>query len=539
MKKHKSNTMKLNAFLGGLIWMASTGLVSAQQSIPQNWHHLDEEADQFRGVSTQKAYELLKGKKSKTVIVAVIDSGIDIEHEDLKDNIWTNPKEKPGNGKDDDKNGYVDDIHGWDFIGGKDGEDVDHDSYELTRIYAQLHKKYMDKTASDIDKKDKEEFEYYQKIKKDFEEQVEEAQTELVQLKQTIFIFNQCLESVSEHLGQENFTLEDIKKIDTEDNRVQRSKFILTDIFSSDPGMDAAKFRKDIEEYQKAIENQVKYGYNAEFDPRDIVGDDYSNVSEIGYGNNEVEGPDAQHGTHVAGIIGAIRGNDIGMDGIADNVKIMVIRAVPDGDERDKDVANAIRYAVDNGARIINMSFGKDYSPQKEAVDQAVKYAEKKGVILVHAAGNDGKDIDVEENYPTKVLGNGNRVDNWIEVGASSMGDESNFVGDFSNYGQKNVDIFAPGVQIFATVPDNHYENLQGTSMAAPVVSGVAALIMSYFPDLSASEVIEILFKSSRKYPIEVNKPGDKVMVSFDKLSVTGGIVNAYEAVKLASEKSK
>ena len=531
--------MKLNAFLGSLFLVASTGLVSAQQNIPQNWHHLDEEADQFRGVSTQKAYELLKGKKSKTVIVAVIDSGIDIEHEDLKDNIWKNPKEKPGNGKDDDKNGYVDDVHGWDFIGGKDGEDVNHDSYELTRVYVQLSKKFEGKEETDIKKADKEEYQYFQKIKKEYEAKVEEANTEYSQAKQNIFIIQQCLESVSEYLDNEDFTLEDVKKIETEDSRVQRSKFILTDIFSNEPGMDAAKLRKDIIAYQNAMENQIKYGYNAEFDPRDIVGDDYSDLNEKGYGNNEVEGPDAEHGTHVAGIIAAIRGNDIGMDGVADNVKIMVLRTVPDGDERDKDVANAIRYAVDNGAQIINMSFGKDYSPQKGAVDNAVKYAEAKGVILIHAAGNDGKDIDVAENYPTKILKDGSQVTNWIEVGASSMGDETNFVGDFSNYGQKNVDIFAPGVQIYATVPDNHYENLQGTSMAAPVVSGVAALVWSYFPDLSATEVIEILMKSSRKYPVEVNKPGDKVMIPFNQLSVSGGIVNAYEAVKLAAEKNK
>ena len=274
-------------------------------------------------------------------------------------------KEKPGNGKDDDKNGFVDDVHGWDFIGGKDGEDVNHDSYELTRVYVQLSKKFEGKEEADIKKADQEEFEYFQKIKKEYKSKVEEANTEYSQAKQSIFIIKQCLESVSEYLDSENFTLDDVKKIETQDSRVQRSKFILTDIFSNEPGMDAAKLRKDIIAYQNAMENQIKYGYNADFDPREIVGDDYNDLDEKGYGNNEVEGPDAEHGTHVAGIIAAVRGNDIGMDGVADNVKIMVLRTVPDGDERDKDVANAIRYAVDNGAQIINMSFGKDYSPQK------------------------------------------------------------------------------------------------------------------------------------------------------------------------------
>ncbi|MDX2303617.1 MAG: S8 family peptidase [Microscillaceae bacterium] len=531
--------MKINIFLGGLIWISSVGYVSAQQDIPTNWHHLDEESDQFRGVSTQKAYELLKGRKSKTVVVAVIDSGVEIDHDDLKGNIWTNPKEKPGNGIDDDQNGYVDDIHGWDFIGGKDGKDVDHDNYELTRIYVHLKKKYGGKNAAEIAKKDQKEFEYYQKIKTDFEQKVEELNNEYNQIKQTLTMISQCLETLTEHLGKDNFNIQDVKGITSQDTRIQRAKFILTDVFSNDPSMDAQTLKSEVTEYQEYFEGQLNYGYNTEFDPRSIVADNYTDTSEKSYGNNEVEGPDAEHGTHVSGIIAAIRGNDLGMDGIADNVRIMVIRTVPDGDERDKDVANAIRYAADNGARIINMSFGKDYSPQKEVVDEAVKYAEAKGVLLIHAAGNDSKDIDKEANYPNKYFSQGGASSLWIEVGASSMGDESNFVGDFSNYGQKNVDIFAPGVQIYSTVPDGQFKNLQGTSMAAPVVSGVAALLMSYFPDLSSAEIRDILMKSSRKYPLEVTKPGDTSKIAFEKLSVSGGIINAYEAVKMALSKSK
>ncbi|MEO1655581.1 MAG: S8 family serine peptidase [Bacteroidota bacterium] len=299
--------------------------------------------------------------------------------------------------------------------------------------------------------------------------------------------------------------------------------------------------KADIQDQSDYFENQLNYGLNPEFDPRDIVGDDYSNTQERNYGNNEVIGPDATHGTHVSGIVGALRDNDLGMNGIAQDVKIMVLRTVPDGDERDKDVANAIRYAVDNGARIVNMSFGKDFSPEKSVVDEAVQYAEKKGVLLIHAAGNDGENIDEAPNYPTRFYLNKKEASNWIEVGASSWGnDGATFVASFSNYGKRKVDIFAPGVDVYSTVPGQKYKNENGTSMAAPVVSGVAALLMSYFPELTYDKVKDIILKSARKYSQSVKKPGeDSVETSFEDLSSTGGVVNAYEAVNMALDITK
>jgi len=297
-----------------------------------------------------------------------------------------------------------------------------------------------------------------------------------------------------------------------------------------------AEFKQAYDTYRVIVE----YGYNENFDSRKIVGDNYNNVYEKGYGNNDVTGPDALHGTHVAGIIAANRKNNLGIAGIADNVKIMSVRTVPNGDERDKDVANAIIYAVDNGASVINMSFGKSFSPQKEAVDKAVKYAEKKGVLLVHAAGNDGEDIDKENNFPTRKYLDGKEAKNWIEIGASSYGADDDFVASFSNYGKKGVDVFAPGVEIYSTVPDNHYLIEQGTSMAAPMVTGIAAMLMSYFPELSAEEVKDIIKKSTRKFDgLKVVEPGTKKKVELSDLSNTGGLVNAYEAVRMAQELKK
>ena len=287
---------------------------------------------------------------------------------------------------------------------------------------------------------------------------------------------------------------------------------------------------------------QAEYHYNKEFDPRPIVGDDYDDPYQRDYGNNDFEGPDALHGTHVAGIIAAERNNEVGMNGVADMARIMTVRAVPDGDERDKDVAAAIVYAVDNGASIINMSFGKGYSWNKEIVDEAVKYAAKNDVLFVHAAGNSNQNNDITNNFPNDTyeksgwFSKSSADNHWIEVGALGPALNENLPASFSNYGKEEVDLFAPGVAIYSTLPDNEYQNLQGTSMAAPVVAGVAALIRSYFPDLTAKQVKEILMESVTPIDLDVKKPGTEEIVPFSSLSVSGGALNAHQAVKLAME---
>ncbi|WP_211231626.1 S8 family peptidase [Eisenibacter elegans] len=507
----------------------------AQDEAPQNWHHLDASKDKIRGVSSSRAYdELLKSRKSSTVVVAVIDSGIDIQHPDLKNVIWVNKGEIPGNGIDDDDNGYVDDINGWNFIGGADGTHVDQDTYELTREYARLKSSYDEKSEDDIPADKKEEFAYYQKLKNKFNNKVRGMRQNKSGFDQIANMYNDASSVITKHLGKEEFTPEELQDIQTEDDAVNTAISQINYILMM--GITA----EDLKEAEEYFDTALNYGYNLEFDPRHIVGDNYADGNERIYGNNDVIGPDATHGTHVAGIIAAERKNGIGMDGIADNVQIMVLRAVPNGDERDKDIANAIRYAADNGAHIINMSFGKEFSPQKQLVDDAVAYASQKGVLFIHAAGNDAKDVDTEDNFPNRYYLNGQTAEQWIEVGASSWGDESNFVAGFSNYGQKEVDVFAPGVDIYATVPGNEYKNLSGTSMAAPVVAGIAAVLKSYYPDLNAAQLKQIIKESSVKQYKEtkVNKPGGGDVV-FGKLSNTGGLANLYDALKMAEAMSK
>ncbi|MFT4735223.1 MAG: subtilisin family serine protease [Algoriphagus sp.] len=499
-----------------------------------NWFNLDFEKDGLHGMSVEKAYEeLLKGKPSVTVIVGVIDSGVDIEHEDLKGKIWINEDEIPGNGKDDDDNGFIDDINGWDFIGGADGTDVDQEQLESARLYSRYKVLFGEKPKKRLLKKYKVQYNTLKKIEKEIVEKRKEAEQYIPiyeGLKENLTI---TTENLAEVLGREVFSKEDVQNL-------KESEITLNTRRAKQYWLRLAELNIDLKSIEEGLEHfkdQLEFNYNTSFDARSVVGDNPEKLEFGKYGNNEVRGPRAMHGTHVAGIIAADRHNDFGIKGVVDNVKIMVVRTVPGGDERDKDVANAIRYAVDNGAQIINMSFGKAYSPEKMWVDDAVKYAESKGVLLVAAAGNDNSDIDKEPQYPSKNYINGGQATNWITVGASSDELGENIVADFSNYGQMGVDVFAPGKDIYSSVPDSKYSEQDGTSMASPAVAGVAALIKSYFPSLTSQQVKSIILDSSAKLgTLKVNIPGGNGKALLGELCVSGGIVNVYNAVLMANQ---
>ncbi len=541
----------MNKVVGLLLMLFLAGSVQGQKSAEdyKDWHLKDLKADGIPGVSVEKTYsQLLAGKQSNaTVVVAVIDSGIDIAHEDLKDVIWTNADEIPGNGIDDDNNGYVDDVHGWNFIGGRDGSMVGNDNLEVARLYKKYHTKFKDVKASELKGDMLNEWKMYQKVKNEFEEKRTNALKGKEQYENVLNMYNQSKEILLKHLDKDELDQKDLEGIETEDQKVIAAKEFLG-------GMFAQGFReKDLDQWGNHVKKQANWYYNPDIDVRrDIIKDDPNNLYEKGYGNNKVEGVDNFHGTFVAGIIAAKRNNGIGIDGVADNVIIMPVRTVPGGDEHDKDVANAIRYAVDNGARVINMSFGKSFSPHEAVVAQAIQYAENNDVLLVHAAGNDGKNLDTGDNYPTNysdfIRG---KVKTYLTIGASSINNDEKLPAGFSNYGDKKVDLFAPGVNVYSSEPDNHYGTSNGTSFAAPIVSGVAALIMSYYPDLSAKKVKKILEKTVVEFDgKKVHKPGSggyddegnelkPEVVEFADLSKTDGIVNAYEAMVLAAKKSK
>ncbi|PEN14403.1 peptidase S8 [Longibacter salinarum] len=506
-------------------------LADAIESAPKDWQHRSLSDGDVPGIGTKMAYEtILQGRKPRqTVVVAVIDSGVDTEHDDLDDNIWVNEDEVPGNSVDDDNNGYVDDVHGWNFLGGPDGDNIDNAPMELTRIVRTLGETFANVDSASVKPEYREDYERYQRLKSKLDEMRASKQQEFNNVRNAYEAMKYATQMLEQSLGTDSLSLSKVQNLTSPRRDLQQARDIFVHFAKNDLRLE------DIEEYKTNIENQLRYGYDLEFDPRPIVGDNPDDLSERFYGNNDVTGPDATHGTHVAGIIAAERNNGLGIDGIAEGTKIMALRAVPDGDERDKDVANAIRYAADNGADIINMSFGKDYSPEKEAVDAAVRYADSLGVLMIHAAGNDGANVDSTDNFPSEVYLNGESPQAWITVGASSWKSDTSLAASFSNYGPARVDLFAPGVDIYSTTPDHKYDRFPGTSMAAPMVSGVAALIMAHYPELSAMDVRSILLESTTTFPDRmVVVPGGNRQVPFSSLSTTGGIVNVVEALKLA-----
>ena len=501
------------------------------------WSATDLATDTIPGMSVDKAYaELIPNLKGTNVIVAVIDSGIDIEHEDLKNVIWINRGEIPNNGIDDDKNGFIDDVHGWNFLGDIVGENL-----EFTRIVRRYDGKFNGKDVAEISEVDMETFVLYQKAKaeqnKNYDETEENRDRYTQMLKQVTDANNQ----ISKKLGKEDYTAEELAAIIDPDDDEQKNIAVLTQMLSY--GGSIPEFMVRLNGGIDYYNGRMKNHFNMDTDFRGVLNDNPYDITDTSYGNNDVDGPnpkkeDALHGTHVAGIIAAQRGNGIGMDGVAQNVEIMVVRAVPDGDEYDKDVALAIRYAVDNGAKVINTSFGKGYSQNPEWVWDAIKYAGKKDVLIVNAAGNDGVDLDITTSYPNDQNGTGAEMsDNFITIGALNYKYGEEMVATFSNYGATSVDLFSPGVKIWSTTPLDTYEYLQGTSMASPNVAGVAAMIRSYYPKLSAKQVKQVLMDSGLHTSTPVIVGGEESNIQpFDAISKSGNTANLYNALIMASK---
>ncbi|MBN8877300.1 MAG: S8 family peptidase [Sphingobacteriales bacterium] len=549
----------MNCFVNRTLLIAVGSLLSAaviaqKTDVPKGWHLMDQKDSGYYGISMDKAYAFVQSKKLKStpVIVAVLDSGVDTTHEDLRPILWRNPGEIPGNGIDDDKNGYVDDVYGWNFLGSRDGTNVEKDSYEAARVYHALKSKWEDK---EIDPKtlsaaDAKEYEMWKKAKQDVmgisanPADLKEMKSGYAQLSFVDSVIQIGDSIIRKDLKKDEYTCKDLAAYTPTIDLAGRVKMIMVSICKDNNKDDITNLEilEDLEAQVSQLESEIAKNEAVHTAPKDyrnsVVKDNYNDINDKFYGNNNVmvSNKSALHGTHVSGIIAAARNNGVGMDGVADNVRIMAVRVVPDGDEHDKDIALGIRYAVDNGAKVINMSFGKGFSPEKKWVDDAVKYAESKGVLLVHAAGNSAMNVDTSWNFPTPVFQDGKRADNWVTVGASGDPKAGGLIASFSNYGKKDVDVFAPGVKIYSTVPGgNTYQNLQGTSMASPVVAGLAAFILEYYPKLTPEQVKYVIEKSTQKPSGKVIDPGTGEEVKMSELSVSGGVINAYEAIKLAS----
>ncbi len=503
-----------------------------------NWYNMDPAGDKILGAAVEKAYtELLTDKPAaKTIVVAVIDAGVDIYHEDLVGRIWTNADEIADNGIDDDNNGYIDDVHGWNFIGNEKGENINHANLEMTRVIRE-YEPIFNKLGENIPDSLKTVHAMYKLARADYDKQYENYKKRFDVYADFKDYYTKQETVLKEKLNKEYIVEADLANVQASSDELRKAKNFFSNLYSK------GFSHKDFMETYNYLDMKVNYHLNLGFDPRTIIGDNISDISKV-HGNNNVKGPRCDHGTLVSGVIGATRNNGIGVNGIADNIQIMVLRTVPDGDEYDKDVAMSIIYAVDNGANIINMSFGKDYSPQKKLVDQALKYAAAHNVLLVHAAGNDAANSDKQNNFPSDYYGNTDTLQAWLTVGASDRKKGKRIPAVFSNYGASTVDLFAPGVNIVSTLPESRYEVTQGTSFAGPVVTGVAALVWSRYPELTAVELKDILMQSTTTdyYKKKVIQPSEErgggTKVRFYTLSQTGGIVNAYQALLLAEQKT-
>jgi subtilisin family serine protease len=506
----------------------------------KTWGATDLLLDTIPGMSVDRAYsEILDTRVGQTVIVGVIDSGIDIEHEDLKNLIWVNKGEIPGNGIDDDKNGYIDDIHGWNFLG-----DIVEENMEYVRYLKKLSPKFEGKTEASVSAADRSDYELYKKAKAEYEKESQQALASKTRYEQLLSQLKSAHAAISKKLNKEDYSKDDIIGITGASDEEQDHIKTLTQMLN---------YGDDIPEVIEQLTGGIEYydgrlgsHFNLNKDFRSVLGDDPEDINDTSYGNGDVDGPkedkaDAMHGTHVAGIIAAQRNNGIGINGVANNVEIMVVRAVPDGDEYDKDIALAIRYAVDNGAKVLNTSFGKYYSPHPEWVWDAIKYAAEKDVLIVNAAGNEGLDLDTVQVYPNDQVGTNPEVaDSFITIGALNYNYGGEMIANFSNFGKSNVDLFAPGVKIWSTTPLNNYRYLQGTSMAAPAVAGVAAMIRSHYPKLSAKQVKQILMDSGLSSNSSVILGGESSNTdNFTAISKSGKMVNLYNAMIMADRMSR
>ena len=502
------------------------------QDLPE-WALLDPDKDGYEGTRTETLFQYIQTmdikQEPESVIVAVMDTGIDIEHPALKNNIWYNLTEVNGiPDVDDDGNGYVDDFYGWSFLG-----NVRNLSLEVTREMVRLKKGNVSPNDN-----------YYKKVKEEYETRKNEEEDYYDMIKSTVKEVKEAVDVLK------------TKDYPTDPEGLRKIKSRLNGKY-----LDAANMilginiwfgltPEELFEEEKNTSLKIEAFFNP-IETHLLIGDNPDILLEKNYGNNDITTANELHGTHVSGIIAA---NQKGV-GQAPFAKIMCLRTVPDeGDERDKDVGNAIRFAVDNGASVINMSAGKYFSVNPDFVINAIKYAEENGVLFVVSAGNEGVDIEQVINYPPKFYTENGEIkffSNMIVVGANSWmkkwssdkdPDDLNYGFDlaasFSNYSDKVVDLFAPGVEIYSTVPGGKYESASGTSMSSPEATGVAAIIKGFFPHLTAQQLKIILVSSVRKYDgLKVRIKGRNSRVLFSSLSKSGGVIDALNAYQLADEK--
>jgi cell wall-associated protease len=562
-----TKNMKIYSWLKNLFLLLLPFIVTGQinKRYTENkikvWYDKDYLTDNIPGISLNKFYLEYKNKPElNNIVVAVIDTQLDIQHEDLRDQVWTNPKEISNNDIDDDHNGHVDDINGWNYIGAKNGDYLVWGNFEYVRLVREWGLEFKDKTESEIKTQDISKYKEYQRAIKALEKNNKYYKNYLKSLKYSLQLYPLAKDTLKHYFPKENYTAKQLdsmyKAYKINDKTYQQmrddnDKDFGALIFQMKIRMENNTNSFDIlKDKESQFDSIVNKNLNADYDERKFIDD---NPNELGksYGNNKISTSIKKeirifqdHNTKVSGIIAATRDNNKGIQGFSNQIKLMPLNVsyTGNGDEHDKDIAMAIRYAVDNGAKVINMSFKKEFSLHKEWVDEAFKYAEEHNVLIVHCAGNEKSNADENPFYPNDVAydGKGEICNNFINVGSISQKVDSTFVSGFSNYGKNNVDIFAPGDEIYTTSSENTYGFDSGTSLAAPMVSGTAALIWLYYPKLTAAQVKQIIMDSGVAYDMEVIVPGTKdKKVKFSELSKSGKVVNVYNAMLMAKKMAK
>lgn len=531
--------MKFN-LLYVLVFFLSINL-SAQDSKPENFKkHINwwmkEKNDSLASSDILKLFNRLSPRLKTTkqkVVIAVLDADVDIYHKRFKDFLWLNKYETAKDSLDNDNNGYIDDLHGWNFLGTKkDGSSLEFTLIEETRILrkfskeeiTQLYKEGSILFSYDSVKKS------YDNIKKSLIEKISPYKA-----AEAGYVF--CMDTLRKTFQHKKLNLEIINTLQSKDTIVMQPCInYVKQMYEDDYPFD------EFTEYLNYNRKALKTCLNLNYDNRVLVGDDIYDICDSQYGSPifSTITPKMEHGTEVSGVI------INALTSIQDNYKISLpIKIMPscitgNGDPTDKDTALAIRYAVDNGAKVINLSQTKSFSINKKFVDKALKYAEKKDVLIVKSAGNEGLNLDEVLRFPNDNNKKGEEfIDNMIVVSGSTKFTNKNIFDSDYNYGKKNVDVFAPGIDISTFSPSNNYTESSGTSYSAPIVATIAALLRSYFPNLSAKQVKQILMDSGTSYNVNIpfkQKDGSEKMIPFSELSKSGKVVNAYNAFIMAEK---
>ncbi len=532
--KHPWSTLSLEKYIKYnmrkcvfAVLLAVISNVILAQGEGTDWFNASLTQDGIYGIAVNQAYLNNADLKLESVIVAVIDDGVDVHHKDLADKVWINNAEIPDNGIDDDKNGFVDDIYGWNFLGNSDGENIGYENLELTRLCREYGVKYKNTELASLTKDEKPEYKEYQALKENYDADLEELNIDFAEFAQLTALYSGATAYMEELIGKKDLTIEELNAYQTANTEEAQIKEFL--LLAEKEGL--ADY---LSEGGAHFEEAFNYHYNLDFDPRPMVNEKAAKEAGTAYGNNMVWAENPEHGTHVSGIIAGKRNNDFGINGVASNARIMALRAVPNGDERDVDIANAIRYAADNGARVINMSFGKSYSPDQALVKEAILYAQSKDVLMVHAAGNDGSNIDSYPNFPNGMVNKKSSFNHWLTIGASGVHADTFLVAPFSNFSKTKVDVLAPGVEILSLIPEDKTDSFSGTSMAAPVISGMAVVLRGAFPQMTAAGIKELIINScsdEAKRKVEV---GGK-LTKLKKVIVHPGVPSLEKALELGT----